>query len=163
MSNAPEWMNGFVPQDHRWQPGQSGNPAGKKKGTRHRKTLMSQAIVDEVQEVLDVVIKRAKAGDMTAAGLLMARVIPTLRPRAERVEFALDTRGSLLSQAEQVLQAIANGELEPDVGKSLLDSLGSFATLKQVDELALRIGALEMHATSTHPEARGAVLTYDVR
>ncbi len=159
MSEVPAWMNGFVPQDHRWKPGQSGNPKGKPRGTRHRKTLMSQAIVDEVQAVLDVVIEKAKAGDMTAASLLMARVIPTLRPRAEKVEFALDTRGSLLAQGEQVLQAIANAELEPDVGKSLLDSIGAFATLKQVDELSERIDALEQRATSADASTRGAVLT----
>jgi hypothetical protein len=155
---TPDWMIGFVPKPNLWQPGQSGNPAGKKKGTRHRKTIMGQAIVDQVQEVLDVVISRALNGDMTAAGLLIARVIPTLRPRAEKVEFPLDTRGSLLAQGEQVLQAIANAELAPDVGKSLLDSLGQFATLKQVDDLSERIGALEQRASATDPATRGAVM-----
>jgi len=156
-THEPSWLKNHVPAPpQRWKPGQSGNPAGKKKGTLNKKTLAAQAIVDEAGAILDVVVAKAKAGDMTAAALIINRLIPTLRPRAERVNFELDTKGSLTEQGEQVLQAMADGELDPDTSKMVLDSIGAFAGLKQIDELAARIEALEGRASRSGSTSIGA-------
>ena len=160
---APAWLKNHVPAPpQRWKPGQSGNPAGKKRGTLNKRTLAAQAIVDDAGAILDVVIARAKAGDMTAAALIVNRLIPTLRPRAERVHFTLDTRASLTEQGEQVLQAMADGELDPDTSKMILDSIGAFAGLKQIDELGARIESLERRASTKEALGKGGVLCLDL-
>jgi hypothetical protein len=60
-----------------FQPGRSGNPAGKPKGTRHQITLLAeQLLADDVEQVVAKVVKAAKSGDMTAARLILDRVAP---------------------------------------------------------------------------------------
>lgn len=57
-----------------FQPGQSGNPAGKPKGIRHMSTLLEEAIKKVAEDtgtpediaIIKTVIDRAKKGDMKA-------------------------------------------------------------------------------------------------
>jgi hypothetical protein len=66
----------------RFQPGQSGNPAGKLKGTKHRVTLLAeQLMADDAESVVRAVIKAAQGGDMVAAKLILDRVCPIRRSR----------------------------------------------------------------------------------
>ena len=157
--DEPSWLKNYVPAPpQRWVKGQSGNPAGKKRGTLNKRTLAAQAIVDETGAILDVVIAKAKAGDMTAAALIINRLVPTLRPRAERVQFEFDAKGSLAQQGEQVLQAMADGDLDPDTSKAVLDSISSFAGLRQIDELLRRIEAIEVRRDESPDGSKGGVL-----
>ena len=68
--------------------GQSGCPAGKPKGARHRTTLAAEALLDGEAEVLTrKAIELALAGDSPALRLCLDRILP---PRRERpVRFAL--------------------------------------------------------------------------
>lgn len=159
MSISPPWGTDWKPPvalappppktEHLWKKGQSGNPNGKPPGTLNRKTLLTKEFLDAGSEVAAVVIAAAKGGDMQAANLVLARIKPPLRPRAETVEFALDPGAALTGQAQQVLTAIATGKLDPESGKLLIDCLSSFAGLKQIDELDARLAALEKQATET--------------
>jgi hypothetical protein len=66
----------------KFQPGQSGNPAGRPPGSRNKKTLALEEAFDEhVEEILKEVVGRAKEGDKTAQRLCMDRM---LAPRRER-------------------------------------------------------------------------------
>jgi len=65
-----------------FQPGQSGNPAGRPPGSRNKKTLALEAAFDDrAEEILDDVIARAKDGEKTAMRLCMERI---LAPKRER-------------------------------------------------------------------------------
>lgn len=65
-----------------WVPGQSGNPAGRKKGSKNRATLYKEAVLlkqkkkllDALPGVLDVVIEQAMAGDSKAQKLYLDRI-----------------------------------------------------------------------------------------
>ena len=57
-----------------WKPGQSGNPAGKPKGTRNRATIYSYWLeqinkdgVTEADSIVVAMIEKAKQGDVAAA------------------------------------------------------------------------------------------------
>src|SRR5215210_1529888 len=90
-------------QDTRFKPGQSGNPAGKAKGTRHRATHAAEALLDGEAEALT-----RKAVEMALAGdLCLDRILPPGRDR--RVPFALPT----LETAADAVQATA-GLRQPD-------------------------------------------------
>ena len=160
-TSTPDWLQNFKPQPGRgnWVKGKSGNPAGRPPGIVDKRQRISQAFMDDAHDIAKKVVEAALKGDLQAANIVLSRVQPVLKARGEKVMFALDTKGSLLGQAEQVLQAIANAELEPDVGKSLLESLGSFAGLRQMDELAERIAKLEQRGDATIPGARGGVVS----
>lgn len=64
-----------------WQPGQSGNPAGKPKGSKHFQTLFKEAVVKIAEGEADSddklivrkVITKAKEGDLKAAEMVMDR------------------------------------------------------------------------------------------
>jgi hypothetical protein len=61
----------------RFRKGVSGNPAGKPQGTRHRLTLMAEELMaDDLTLIIKAVVEKAKAGDMTAAKILLDRVVP---------------------------------------------------------------------------------------
>lgn len=126
-----------------WQPGQSGNPKGRPKGSRNRRTVLGEDFEKQGAEVMGVVIEAAKAGDMTAAGLVLARLAPPLRAQSPVVQFELDRSLTLTEQAGQVIAAVADGQLPPDAGKMLLDSLAAYANMKSVDELAEKLEEIE--------------------
>ena len=55
----------------RFLPGQSGNPAGKRPGTKNRATLMAEG---EAEALLRLVVEKALAGDGVAARFLLGRI-----------------------------------------------------------------------------------------
>ena len=71
-----------------FQKGQSGNPNGKPKGTRHRVTVAAEALMEgEAEAITRKAIELAKGGDGPALRLCMDRIYP---PRKERsVRFRL--------------------------------------------------------------------------
>lgn len=132
--------------DGRFKPGQVGNPNGRPKGSKNKKTLVAIALDAAAEDVTKAVIESAKGGDMQAARLCLERIQPPMRPQAEKVQFDLDPTAPLTTQGQQVLAAVAAGELDPETGKLLVECLSAFAGLKQTDELALRIAQLEQMA-----------------
>ena len=82
---------------------------------------------------------------MSAAALVLARVAPALRLVTPTVEFDFDARSSLSAQVEQVLQAIADGKVAPDIGKQIIEAIAQLGGIRQVDDLEARIKALEQH------------------
>ena len=53
MSEKPEVSaNAKQNKDHLWKKGQSGNPAGKKPGTRHKATILAERLLDGQAEEL---------------------------------------------------------------------------------------------------------------
>jgi hypothetical protein len=65
-----------------FEPGKSGNPAGKLKGTRNKTTLAVEALLDgEAETITRKAIELAKDGDLTALRLCLDRIAP---PRKDR-------------------------------------------------------------------------------
>jgi hypothetical protein len=126
-----------------WLPGQSGNPKGRPMGSRNKKNVIALEFDKEASGIARKVIEAALGGDMQAASLVLQRLSPPLRSRAEKVTFDFDAGASLTQQAQQILEAIAEGEIDPDTGKLLIDAVSAFAGLKQVDDLETRLEALE--------------------
>jgi len=53
---------------HRFQKGESGNPAGKPKGARHKTTLLAERLMqDDVEKIVNAVLTAARNGNMLAA------------------------------------------------------------------------------------------------
>src|SRR5216683_6912388 len=100
----------------RFQPGQSGNPAGKKPGTRNRATVLREAL-DEGEDIAAarIVIDKALAGDAVAARFVVDRLMP--RPRGREIEIDLPdvaSAGDLVKAYDATVQAMADGEITPD-------------------------------------------------
>ncbi|MCU1122440.1 DUF5681 domain-containing protein [Burkholderia multivorans] len=143
----PDWMRGYVPQPNTpprgWQPGQSGNPKGRPVGSRNKKNVIAEEFAKDGSAVARVVMDAALAGDMQAANMVLQRLSPPLRARAEKVTFQLTPDAPLSEQAAQILQAVSDGQIDPDTGKLLIDCIQSVAGIRAVDELEARLAALE--------------------
>ena len=67
--------------------GQSGNPAGKPKGTRHKTALLAEKLMsDDVEAIVKAVVDAAKSGDLTAAKIVLDRIAPARRDNPVRFE-----------------------------------------------------------------------------
>ena len=143
----PEWLQGFTPQPNKppkgWQPGQSGNPKGRPVGSRNKKNVIAEEFEKDGSEVARVVMNAALEGDMQAANMVLQRLSPPLRARAEKVTFELTPDARLHQQANQVLASVAEGAIDPETGKLLIDCIQSVAGIRAVDELEARLQALE--------------------
>src|ERR1700730_15975347 len=96
-----------------FQKGQSGNPAGYYKGSRHKATLLAEKMLaDDQDEILRAVIEAAKTGDPTAMKLCIDRLVPLRKGRPiafnlPPVENAADVAVAI----GEVSRAMADGEL----------------------------------------------------
>ncbi|WP_295446494.1 DUF5681 domain-containing protein [uncultured Thiodictyon sp.] len=125
----------------RFQPGQSGNPAGMKPGTPNRAAKLRDAIAKDLPEIVAALVEQAKAGDVQVARLLMDRALPALRPVAAPVAVPL---GNDLTQASgAVLAALSTGEIATDQASDLAAVLSALARVREITELESRVAALE--------------------
>lgn len=149
-ASQPEWMKGFVPtpvpQGGRWQKGQSGNPKCRPPGIVDRRQKLQNAFADEAVTIARVVIDKALEGDMQTANIALARIAPPLRAAAERVQFELDPERPLSEQASQILQAVADGKVDPETGKTLIACLQAVSGIRATEELEQRIIVLEVRS-----------------
>ena len=136
--------------DGRWQPGRSGNPAGRPPGSGEVAKLRAH-IAERVPEILAKLAELATAGDVQAARLLLERVLPPVKAVELPVELTL-REGGLSEQARQVLAAAVEGALPPDQASAIIAALASVAKVTETDELLKRIERLE-HAAETRRRA----------
>ena len=123
--------------------GQSGCPAGKPKGTLNKANAVAAEFSKAGSAIAAAVIERALAGDMAAAEIALKRFAPPLRPRVEKIIFQLDRTLPLHQQAQQIMEAIADGQVDHEAGLALIAGLRQVADIKATDELEARLQALE--------------------
>lgn len=133
----------------RWQPGQSGNPAGRAPGSGEVAKLRL-AISEHIPEILAKLAEAAKAGDAGAARLLLERVLPPLKAAEVPASFAFTSDGTLTNQARDVLAALVDGDLAPTQAGLLIKALADVAKIIETDELLKRIEALEKSNQAGH-------------
>ncbi len=85
---------------------------------------------------------------MQAAGLVLSRCAPIIKAQAERVQLELSSDAPLAAQAQQIMQAVANGNVDPDTGRTLIGCLNSVASIQAVADLEERLVILEAKAVA---------------
>jgi Family of unknown function (DUF5681) len=128
-----------------FKPGQSGNPAGRPKGTRNAVTRAVEVLLDgEAEELTRKAIELAKNGDMAAVRLCLDRIIP---PRKDRhVAFALPAMNEPLDAVKglaSIVAAVASGELTPSEASELTKLVEGYARVLETVDHEERLKALE--------------------
>jgi hypothetical protein len=115
----------------RFRKGESGNPAGRKPGVRNRATVLLEAIADaDIAAIMAKIVEKAKAGDATAAKILLDRLMPVPRQRAVTLALPPLKNGTGREKAcalAAVLDAVAAGDIDPveaGIIASLVEKVG---------------------------------------
>lgn len=125
-----------------FKPGKSGNPKGRPKGRPDRRTRWREALEERGTELVAKAVELALEGDAQALKLCLDRAIPAYRPAAEPVRFEMAGE-TLTEQAQSILAAVADGQLDPITGRALIDAIGSLVKVAEVEEIRHRLDALE--------------------
>jgi hypothetical protein len=126
-------------------PGQSGNPAGRPRGSRNKKTLMLEALLDDESETLmRRVIGLAKMGDDVAMRLVFARMLPPRRDRPVPLELPrIESEADARRAAGDVMEALGAGEVTPQEAEQLLRVIAGAAMVMQSSGMSERIKWLQ--------------------
>ncbi len=127
-----------------FRPGHSGNPAGRPRGSRNRRTIIVEKLLDDSAGALtSAAIARATGGDGAALRACMDRVAPRLRHRP--LDFALPelvTLADTPAAINAIAQGLAHGELDLDEAAALM---------RAVREFTLALAAVERDKRAASP------------
>lgn len=136
-------------KDTRFKPGQSGNPAGRRAGTRSKALLALDALADgEADAIARAMIDKAKEGDTTAGRMLLERIWPVRKGRGITFDLPEVEKADELPDAiAAVTRQVAEGELSPDEGAAIVSLLEAHRKALETSDLAARVAALEERLT----------------
>ena len=144
MSDTPEnSKSNQIPG--RFKPGQSGNPAGKPKGARHRTTMAIEALLEGQAEALtQKAIEMALSGDGVAMRLVLDRLVPPRRDRHIAIELPpVKTATDATAASGKIVDAVASGEITPNDGAEVGKILDVHVRNIELREFEERLAALE--------------------
>jgi hypothetical protein len=98
-----------------FQKGRSGNPGGRRRGSRNRATLAAAVLLEGESEALTrKAVELALAGEPVALRLCIERILPVCRERAVRLALpAIEGANDISAAANAVTSALARGALTP--------------------------------------------------
>jgi hypothetical protein len=136
----------------RFAPGQSGNPAGRPKGSRNRATLVAEALLEEATgPVVAKAIGDALAGDGAMLRTVFQAICKKDPGRTIELDIPEGSFGDPVVFLEATMRAVALGEITPQEA-ALLARLAS--VLVQAQRLQLRIRQLEGKPKAERAPAR---------
>jgi Family of unknown function (DUF5681) len=134
-----------------WPKGQSGNPAGRRRGSRNKATLMAALYLDgESEGLVRKAVEMAYAGDPLALRLCLERTIAPRRDRPEpfrlpRVETAADLAPAMAA----IMAAAARGVITTGQAAEMASVIATRLRALEADEFNQRLLTVE-HGDPTH-------------
>ncbi|MDT8878522.1 DUF5681 domain-containing protein [Halomonas saccharevitans] len=120
--------------------GRSGNPAGRPKSAS---TELRRSLAEHGTAVVEKVVSAALAGDMTAAKVVIDRLLPPLKAQPAPIHVDLEGADGLAGVSRRLVDEAAAGRVPADVASQLVAALGQVARITEIDELERRLAALE--------------------
>jgi hypothetical protein len=121
-----------------WKAGVSGNPSGRPKSDI---AGLAPTLLKTAPKILDMVIKAALDGDMTAAKMVIERVYPALKATTKNVVIPIGV--TLEQSSHNIICSTLDGKISPDTALVLLNGLSSHAQLISLSEISERLDRLE--------------------
>lgn len=127
---------------HLFQPGQSGNPAGRPPGTTSIHKMREIVGKEGYEQIISVLKEKALEGDSQAANILLTRLTPAVKPAPAPV--VVELRGDTVSErCESVIDQMTAGNVSIEQGRLLLESLVDLSQLRELERLNKRLDVLE--------------------
>lgn len=129
----------------RFQPGQSGNPAGRPPGRRNQATMLAEALLEgEAEALVRATIDMALLGKPIAMKLCLERLLSPRREREIHLDLpALDSVEGVSAAIERTIAAVAAGTLTPHEGETVIAMLRAQVEVIKTESLEQRLAALE--------------------
>jgi hypothetical protein len=130
-----------------FQIGQSGNPAGRPRGARNRRTLALESIMEGESEVITrKVVEMAKGGHMTAIRLIIDRLAPVQKDRPVDFELPpLNTPADAVAASAAIVAAVAAGDLTPLEAAQLSKVVDAYVQALEAHVFEQQLAKLEMY------------------
>lgn len=122
----------------------SGNP-GRPRGARHKTTILAEKLMsDDAEAIVKKVVDAAKAGDLTAARLVLDRIAPARRDNPVRFDMpAIESPADAAKASAAILAAVAAGDLTPSEADQISKVVDAFVRALEAHEFERRLQALE--------------------
>jgi len=125
--------------------GQSGNPAGREKGSRNRATLLAEQLFDGAAEaVITKAVTMSLEGNVGALGIAVRNIIPPRRSRP--CDFPLPplvTAADAAPAIAAIAAAVAGGLLSTAEAAELAQVIDAFLRALEAGEIEARLQRLE--------------------
>ena len=128
-------------------------PSERKPRGKAKKSLMLEAIrkvCNTEQDFLEKVVAIGLGDPLSELPpnpalltLVINRIEPPLKAIAPMVEFEFNSDAKPHEQANQILKAVANSQIAPDIGQMFVASIKSMIDIEEFTSLKARIEALE--------------------
>jgi hypothetical protein len=111
-----------------FQPGQSGNPAGRQRGSRNKRTILAEKLFDDSAETLvKALIALAQQGHPAALRLAMDRICPTKDAPVPFELPAIASAEDAVGAMASIVQGLADGDITPSEAGKLARVVQTFA------------------------------------
>jgi len=133
-------------QHQGFKKGQSGNPAGRKAGSRNKASLIVEKLMaEDIEDITKNLVMMAKNGDMTAIKIVIDKLIPN--KKSGQISFELPTIKTATDIAggfSQILEQVSTGEISVADAKDVGSILESARKTYEIEELEKRIDELQL-------------------
>ena len=128
-----------------FQPGKSGTPARRPKGSRSKSTLALEAILEgDAESIVRKAIALATDGDTQALRMCLDRLMPARKDRPVQFDLpVIETTADLPRATHALLQAVAAGELTPSEAADISKSVDAHVRAIEATDLHERLARLE--------------------
>jgi len=126
----------------RYKKGQSGNPVGRPRGIKDKRTSIRELLKPHAKDLIDKAVSLALDGDTTALRLCLDRLIPPLKQRDEPITLKL-AGTTLTENGLSVINALSKGEITPSEANSFLQAIVAQTRITEMDEIEARLTKLE--------------------
>ena len=132
-------------QKGRFKPGQSGNPAGRPKGARHKSTMAALSLLEgEAQALTRKAIEEAMGGNMVALKLCLERLVPAAKERPVDIAFPeVSDASDLAKLTGTLLAAVGDGSLDCGQAASLSKVIDAHRNTLELSEIETRLQNIE--------------------
>lgn len=129
-----------------FEPGKSGNPNGRKSGSRNKVTLAMEELLEGEAEVLTrKAIELAQEGDATALRICFDRLYPPRKGGPVRLELpdVIDSAEDVSAAVGAVVKSVAEGEISPEEAQTVSAILETKRKAIETVEIERRLTELE--------------------
>jgi Family of unknown function (DUF5681) len=128
-----------------FQNGQSGNPAGRPRGARNKRTIALENIMEAESEVITrKAIEMAKGGHIAAIRMVIDRLAPVRKDRAVEFELPpLNTPADAVAASVAIAAAVAAGDLTPLEAAQLSKVVDGYVQALEAHSFEQRLAKLE--------------------